>query len=79
MINYQYNPNVLQIERILDQTLSTSEDVSQLTADLVDALQAGGGRTVADIVTTARVLKSIPTIQAKDEEEFRTLAQVKLK
>lgn len=63
------------IERILDQTLSTSEDVSQLTADLVDALQAGGGRTVADIVTTARVLKSIPAIQAKDEEEFRTLAQ----
>lgn len=63
------------IERILDQTLSTSEDVSQLTADLVDALQAGGGRTVADIVTTARVLKSIPAIQVKDEEEFRTLAQ----
>lgn len=63
------------IERILDHTMSTLEDVSQLTADLVDALQAGGGRTVADIVTTARVLKSIPAIQARDEEEFRTLAQ----
>lgn len=59
--------------------MSTSEDVSQLTANLVDALQAGGGRTVADIITTARVLKSIPAIHARDEEEFRTLAQVELK
>jgi hypothetical protein len=55
--------------------MDTAEDVSQLTADLVDVLDAGK-RTVSDIITTTRVFKSIPNIKPKDEEEFRILAQV---
>lgn len=60
--------------RILNQKLITMEDVSQLTADLVDTLDASK-RTVADIVTTTRVLNSISDLKPKDEEEFRNFAQ----
>lgn len=63
------------MKKILHQKVDTAEDVSQLTADLVDVLDAGK-RTVSDIITTTRVFKSIPKIRPKDEEEFRTLAQV---
>ncbi|XP_048759186.2 adhesion G protein-coupled receptor L1-like isoform X2 [Ostrea edulis] len=62
------------MKKILHQKVDTAEDVSQLTADLVDVLDAGK-RTVSDIITTTRVFKSIPKIRPKDEEEFRTLAQ----
>nr|XP_022315237.1 adhesion G protein-coupled receptor L3-like [Crassostrea virginica] len=62
------------IEKILQQRVKSPEDVSQLTADLVDIL-SGGDRTVADIVTTTRVFKYIPSIHVQDEQAFRNLAQ----
>ncbi|XP_061182218.1 adhesion G protein-coupled receptor L1-like [Saccostrea echinata] len=62
------------LRRILNQKLVTTEDVSQLTADLVDTLDASK-RTVADIVTTSRVLKSISDLNPKDENDFRNFAQ----
>ena len=67
---------IFKIEKILQQRVKSPEDVSQLTADLVDIL-SGGDRTVTDIVTTTRVFKYIPSIHVQDEQAFRNLAQVK--